>query len=107
MARRPRIVVAGGLYHVYNRVASGEAVFSDGNEARDFVELIRYVKKRDSWKVLAWCVMSNHFHRAPNRNGAALARDARGSESIQPSLPLAIRPNGKHVARPVSRKVHW
>ena len=62
MARRPRIVVAGGLYHVYNRVASGEAVFSDGNEARDFVELIRYVKKRDSWKVLAWCVMSSHFH---------------------------------------------
>ena len=62
MARRPRIVVAGGLYHVYNRIASGEAVFSDIREASDFVELIRYVKKRDSWKVLAWCIMSNHFH---------------------------------------------
>jgi hypothetical protein len=29
MARRPRIVVEGGLYHVYNRVASGEPVFAD------------------------------------------------------------------------------
>jgi hypothetical protein len=27
MARRPRVLVEGGVYHVYNRVASGEPVF--------------------------------------------------------------------------------
>ena len=47
MARRPRIVVEGGLYHVYNRVSSGERVSSDPNEAIEFVEMIREVKKRD------------------------------------------------------------
>ena len=27
MARRPRVVIEGGLYHVYNRVSSGEPIF--------------------------------------------------------------------------------
>ena len=62
MVRRPRIEIEGGLYHVYNRFSSGEAIFADPNEAIDFVEAIREVKKRDGWTVFAWCVMSNHFH---------------------------------------------
>lgn len=33
MARRPRIEVAGKIYDVYNRVASGESIFSDADEA--------------------------------------------------------------------------
>lgn len=62
MVRRPRIEIAGGLYHVYNRVASGEPIFSDPEEAVAFIETIRETKKRDGWTVLAWCVMSNHYH---------------------------------------------
>jgi REP element-mobilizing transposase RayT len=59
MARKPRVFVAGGVYHVYNRFASGEAIFSDPNEAVEFVELIRKTKKRDGWTVFAWAIMSN------------------------------------------------
>lgn len=62
MVRRPRIEIAGGLYHVYNRVASGEPIFSDPEEAVAFIETIRETKRRDGWTVLAWCVMSNHYH---------------------------------------------
>lgn len=62
MVRRPRVEIAGGLFHVYNRVASGEPVFSDPNEAAEFIEIIHETKKRDGWTVLAWCVMSNHYH---------------------------------------------
>ncbi len=40
MPRRPRIVVEGGLYHVYNRISSGEAVFANPAEAIDFIEII-------------------------------------------------------------------
>ncbi len=64
MPRRARVVVEGGVYHVYNRVASGEAVLGEAEEARQFVELIREVKRRDGWTVFAWCVLSNHYHLA-------------------------------------------
>ena len=39
MPRRPRRIVEGGIYHVYNRAASGEAIFSDPETAIGFLEL--------------------------------------------------------------------
>ncbi len=62
MVRKARVEIEGGLYHVYNRVASGEPIFSDPEEAVEFIETIRETKTRDGWTVLAWCVMSNHYH---------------------------------------------
>ena len=62
MARRPRVEVEGGLYHVYNRVSSGENIFANPNETIDFVDRIKEVKKRDGWTVFAWCVLSDHYH---------------------------------------------
>ena len=64
MPRKPRVDVEGGVYHVYNRVASGEPVFSDHSVALDFVERIRSVKIRDGWTVFGWCLMTNHYHLA-------------------------------------------
>lgn len=64
MPRRRRVLLEGGLYHVYNRFASGEDVFSDPEEAIEFVEFLRAVKKRDDWSIFAWCLMSNHYHLA-------------------------------------------
>ena len=62
MPRRPRVELEGGVYHVYNRLASGERVFSDAEIAADFVGRIAAVKARDGWTVFAWCVMANHYH---------------------------------------------
>jgi len=64
MARKPRVFVEGGTYHVYNRVASGEAVLGDPDWAQEFIDLLRLVKERDGWTVFAWVVMSNHYHLA-------------------------------------------
>jgi putative transposase len=64
MPRAPRIFVEGGIYHVYNRVTRGERVFAEDNEAQRFVEQMREIKQRDGFVVLAWCVMSNHYHLA-------------------------------------------
>jgi hypothetical protein len=38
MPRSLRIFVEGGIYHVYNRFASGESVFTDPEEALEFTE---------------------------------------------------------------------
>ena len=74
MPRSLRVFVEGGIYHVYNRFASGEPVFADPEEAREFIELLRYVKQRDGWTVFAWVLMSNHYHLAIRSRAVPISR---------------------------------
>ena len=74
MPRSLRVFVEGGIYHVYNRFASGESVFADPEEALDFIELLRHVKKRDGWTVFAWVLMSNHYHLAIRSKAVPISR---------------------------------
>ncbi len=77
MGRRPRILVAGGIYHVYNRVSRGEHIFRNEDEAERLEDLIARVKKRDDLQILAWCIMSNHYHLAVRMGEVALSRSMR------------------------------
>ncbi len=61
MPRHPRLFIPGATYHVYCRVARGEFVFDDNNEATEFVEVLREVRDLDGWTILAWCLMGNHY----------------------------------------------
>lgn len=74
MPRKPRVLIEGAVYHVYNRVASGEPILADPDEAARFVDLLRRVKVRDGWTVFAWCVMSNHYHLALRTSAVPLWR---------------------------------
>ncbi len=74
MPRSLRVFVDGGIYHVYNRFASGEPVFADPEEALNFVDLLRYVKQRDGWTVFAWALMSNHYHLAIRSRAIPISR---------------------------------
>jgi len=62
MPRKPRLFVSGATYHLYSRVARGEYVFDDPYEAEEFVEAVRQVGDLHDWRVLAWCLMGNHYH---------------------------------------------
>jgi REP element-mobilizing transposase RayT len=53
MARKPRLFVPGATYHVYCRVARGEFVFDDPQEAAEFVEKVRAIRDADGWRILA------------------------------------------------------
>ncbi len=74
MGRRPRNLLAGGIYHVYNRVSRGEHVFRDEGEADRFEALLAATKKRDDFQILAWCMMSNHYHLAVQMGEVSLSR---------------------------------
>jgi REP element-mobilizing transposase RayT len=74
MPRGRRVLVEGGLYHVYNRFARGEDVFADPEEAVEFAELLREVKRRDDLTVYAWALLSNHFHIALRTSVIPLSR---------------------------------
>ncbi len=58
MVRRHRVVVEGGVYHVYNRLSRGERVFDQEMEAATFVERLRDVAERDGLTVFAWCLLA-------------------------------------------------
>lgn len=62
MPRRARVFFEGALYHVYARVTRREGIFAERAEAEAFCSLLRQVKRREGFVVLAWCVMSNHVH---------------------------------------------
>ena len=62
MPRKPRLFVPDATYHVYCRVARGEFVFEDPFEAEAFVDVVRLAGDLHGWKVLAWCLMANHYH---------------------------------------------
>jgi REP element-mobilizing transposase RayT len=67
-------MIEGGLYHVYNRFARGEEVFGDPAEAVCFIDRLHEVKARDGFTVLAWCLLSNHFHLALRSSAVPLSR---------------------------------
>ena len=54
MPRAPRILIEGGLYHVYNRFARGEEVFANPEEAIEFLDLLRELKQRDGATPVRW-----------------------------------------------------
>ncbi len=62
MPRRPRLFVPGAIYHVYCRVARGEFVFDEYDEAVEFIETLRKVRDLDGLTIFAWCLMGNHYH---------------------------------------------
>jgi putative transposase len=74
MGRPRRVLVEGAVYHVSNRVARGEPAFGDADEAERFVAMLGDVKKQDGISVLAWCVMSNHYHLAVRMGSVPLSR---------------------------------
>ena len=62
MARKLRIFVPFGYYHVYARVTRGEMIFADRTLSRHWVRTIERVAGEFEFQILAWCLMKNHFH---------------------------------------------
>jgi REP element-mobilizing transposase RayT len=77
MPRRPRVFLDGLTYHVYNRVARGEAPFKLDDEAERFWHLLHEVNRRDGLSVYAWCIMPNHYHLAVRTASVPLWRSTR------------------------------
>jgi hypothetical protein len=73
MPRASRVLIEGELYHVYNRFARGEEVFADPEEGVEFVDLLRSLKQRDQLRVLAWALLSNHYHLAVRTSAVPLS----------------------------------
>jgi putative transposase len=62
MPRKPRAHLAGGIFHVTSRGNRGVDVFLDEVTRLRFLRMLQQTIARSSWRCLAYCLMTNHFH---------------------------------------------
>ena len=62
MARKPRIHIPGGLYHVILRGNAGNAIFNEDQDYNRLCLLIQIGIERYSHRIHAFCFMTNHIH---------------------------------------------
>jgi REP element-mobilizing transposase RayT len=60
--RPPRVLVAGGIYHLTSRGNRRQEIFRDDVDRRYFLALLADVIARHEWKCHAYCLMTNHYH---------------------------------------------
>ncbi len=62
MARAPRLLVAGGTYHVTARGNRRREIFIDRYDRELFLRLLSHVVAQRRWGCHAFCLMPNHYH---------------------------------------------
>ena len=62
MARKPRLELEGGLYHVIARGNDRQDVFHSPDDHEKFLSLLARQKELSSFYLYAYCLMTNHFH---------------------------------------------
>lgn len=73
MARKPRIHVAGALYHVILRGNNGQLIFVDSQDRYRLQDLIAEGARRFGYHLLGYCWMGNHIHAAVQVGEISLA----------------------------------
>jgi len=62
MPRNARVDVGGEIYHVINRANGRFQIFNEDEDYHIFEKLLSDTKKLFSVRILAYCLMPNHFH---------------------------------------------
>jgi len=62
MPRQARVSVADTIYHVINRANGRQTIFHTEKEYKHFEILMQEAKDLTGMRILAYCIMPNHFH---------------------------------------------
>ena len=62
MPRTARIAPGGVIFHVLNRANARARIFKDDKDYAGFVGLLAETAERVPVRILAYCIMSNHWH---------------------------------------------
>jgi len=74
MARKARVEVEGGLYHVITRGNGRQDIFHSDEDFRKFLLLLETQKARLPFYLYAYCLMTNHVHLLIERRSDAVGR---------------------------------
>lgn len=62
MGRPRRVDVGGYVYHVLNRASARASLFAGPADYRQFEDVLEEAVRRTPMRLLAYCVMPNHWH---------------------------------------------
>ena len=62
MPRHARREVAGALHHVTARSRSGRLLFNSDHDRQLYLQLLTREVRERGWRVLTFCLLSNHLH---------------------------------------------
>jgi REP element-mobilizing transposase RayT len=81
MARPLRIQFPGAFYHVMSRGNGRQGIFLDDSDRLAFLRELSSTATRLHWRLLAYCLMVNHYHLALETADASLATGMRNLNS--------------------------
>lgn len=73
MEVRRRIGYPRSYFHVMNRGARKVSIYADEEDRAIFRSLLGHYAEKHSVKLLAWCLMPNHYHLQPDCEGTPLS----------------------------------
>jgi putative transposase len=62
MARKKRLVIVGGMYHLWARRVDRWPLFIDADDYRRYISLLARTVRQFHWELLSFCLMPNHIH---------------------------------------------
>lgn len=62
MPTKSRNIIPESFYHAYNRAADRRIIFYNANDYEFFIDKILYFKEKTNVKILAYCILPNHWH---------------------------------------------
>jgi len=77
MARPLRVEYADAVYHVMSRGIEGRRICADDVDRELWLEILGRAAERFGWRVLAFCLLDNHFHLFLRTPGGGLAAGMR------------------------------
>ena len=78
MARRPRIEVPGGLYHIITRGNNRRKIFRSHDDYLKFTSMVAQQKAKLPFYLYAYCLMPNHAHLLIERQDDKISRIMQG-----------------------------
>lgn len=74
MARKPRVELEGGLYHVIVRGNARQDIFHSREDHLKFISLLEKAKHKVGFFLYAYCLMTNHLHLLIERRSETVGR---------------------------------
>jgi REP element-mobilizing transposase RayT len=62
MSNKPRDIIPDNFYHVYNRATERRTMFYSDKDYEYFIKKALFFKEKTNIKILAYCVLPNHWH---------------------------------------------